>query len=356
MTNSLKITLAQINPIVGDLDYNAALISAAIKRAPDHTDLIVFPEMAICGYPPEDLVLKPSFLDQVKKTIEQICNDHHDDMPWLILPAPWHDIDDIKNAALIIGDGKIQQIIFKYHLPNYGVFDEARIFKNSGFADPINYKGHKIGLMICEDMWFSDVSAHLKEKGATLLISVNASPYEIDKRNQREEHAKARVKECGLPLLCVNQCGGQDELVFDGGSFIMDDQGQIIASAKEFIEDSIDSLWTLNEDSCWQCKAGEIAPRYDETSAIYQALMTGLRDYVLKNNFPGVIIGLSGGIDSALAAAIAADALGANKVHCVMMPSKYTSEHSLNDARDCAEVDVKLYKNPKKQMSCRMAK
>ncbi|MCB9996021.1 MAG: NAD+ synthase [Rhodospirillales bacterium] len=338
MTHKLHITLAQINPIVGDIAFNLDLIRKVRDDAPAYTDLIVFPEMAVCGYPPEDLVLKPVFIERIVEAL-QILAQESGGKPSMIVPAPWRGTDGaIYNAAHLVGDGDIRQTVLKHHLPNYGVFDEARIFKAGPLPAPIDFKGHKLGVMICEDMWYADVAAHLKAAGAELLISVNASPYEVDKNNIRLDHARARVAETGLPLLYVNQCGGQDELVFDGASFVLNEAGTVIVQAEEFVEDIHHTVWEKADGAAhWLCGTDAITPLHGTPESIYQALVIGLRDYVTKNGFPGVIIGLSGGIDSALSASIAVDALGSENVHCVMMPSKFTSQDSLEDAAACAE-------------------
>ena len=218
MTSALRITLAQINPIVGGLDFNARKILKIQREAPANTDLIVLPEMALCGYPPEDLILKPFFMDQVEASIHRIAAESAAHKSALILPAPWRIDGQIYNVAHLIGEGRILATIGKHHLPNYGVFDEQRIFKPAPLPAPIDFRGHKLGLMICEDMWFPDVAAALRNQGASMLIVVNASPYETTKQDTRLAIAQCRVAETRLPLIYVNQCGGQDELVFDGAS------------------------------------------------------------------------------------------------------------------------------------------
>jgi len=332
MAHALHITLAQINPIVGDLTYNLAKIRKVRDEAPAATDLIIFPELAICGYPPEDLILKPSFIDSVNQAVQMLVKESAEKSVHLLLPAPHKEGDKVFNAVHFIGNGKIIATIKKHHLPNYGVFDELRVFEAGPLPEPITFKGNKLGVLICEDMWRPDVATHLRDQGATLLISVNASPYEITKHGQRLDRARARVNETKLPLIYVNQAGGQDELVFDGASFILNENADIIMQAEEFVEDIQHVVWEQTPTGHWLCGSTTITPTHETTEAIYQAVMTGLRDYVTKNGFPGVIIGLSGGIDSALSAAIAVDALGADAVHGVMMPSQYTSRDSIEDA------------------------
>lgn len=337
MTHALHITLAQINPVVGNLDYNLEKIRAVIAKAPAQTDLIVFPELAICGYPPEDLVLKPSFMDEVEKAVRKLARESKNFPAHIVIGAPWRGRGKIYNAVHLIGGGKIVATRRKRHLPNYGVFDEPRLFAAGPMPGPVDLKGHKLGLMICEDTWHADVAAHLKKKGADILISVNASPYEITKHPQRLEKTRARVQETGLPLIYVNQCGGQDELVFDGASFILSQGGNLVLQAEEFIEDIHYTTWEKGSAGQWLCLTDKTIPACNKIESIYRALMTGLRDYVTKNGFPGVLIGLSGGIDSALSAAIAVDALGHDAVHGVMMPSVFTSRESLEDAAALAK-------------------
>ncbi|MFA7457109.1 MAG: NAD+ synthase, partial [Micavibrio sp.] len=226
------------------------------------------------------------------------------------------------NAALFAHGGKILSKTFKHHLPFYGVFDESRIFAQGYFSVPVDFKGKKIGILICEDIWHAEGAAFLKERGADIILSPNASPYDLEKRKMRRDVASARARESGLPLVYVNQIGGQDELVFDGGSFALDADGALVAQAP------------YCETYTGPCDF--IAPEQDENRQVYDVLTLGLKDYVEKNGFPGVLLGMSGGIDSALAATLAADALGAGRVRCVMMPSPYTSEESMEDAKDCA--------------------
>jgi NAD+ synthase len=329
MTPPLNITIAQLNPTVGALGDNFSKIRAVWSDNAD-ADLIVFSEMITTGYPTDDLVLNPYFMNQVERQINDLINESVD-KPALLISTPWRKDNKIFNASFLIHDGDIVHTTYKRHLPNYGVFDEKRIFSQGEMPEPIEFKGTKLGIIICEDMWFSDVAMHLKNQGAQILIVPNGSPYQIDIYEQRHAQASARIEETGLPIIYVNQVGGQDELVFDGGSFVMDATGKIthqLPLFKETTHNIADDIKTevLSQDE-----------------VIYGALTLGLRDYVTKNNFPGVLIGLSGGIDSALSAALAVDALGADKVHCVMMPSPYTSQDSLDDAAECAKLlGVKL--------------
>lgn len=338
MTDALRIALAQINPVVGDIPYNTEKIRKIRDGVARGADLIVFPEMALCGYPPEDLILKPLFLEKIQATLRALAAESRGRTELMIVPAPIRSGGKTYNAAHLIGYGKIITSNLKHHLPNYGVFDEARVFASGPLPTPIEIGTHKVGLMICEDMWHADIAAYLKKMGADLLISVNASPYETDKLQRRKSHAAQRVADTGLPIVYLNMVGGQDELVFDGASFLLDSDGQTLWQAPSFTE----SCYTLSlEKKAGQgwTLAGSHSVAQDPTqeeSAIYEALCLGLRDYVEKNGFPGVLLGLSGGIDSALVAAIAADALGPERVRAVMMPSAWTSPESLRDAQSVA--------------------
>ncbi len=337
MSDNLHITLAQINPVVGALAPNAAAIRATLEALPAQTRLAVFPELAICGYPPEDLVLKPSFLDAVDAEVANLaaaCADR----PAFLLPAPWRRDGQVYNACHLIEGGRVRATVLKHHLPNYGVFDERRVFAPGPLPEPIAFRNHRLGVMICEDMWFPDVAAHLKSRGADMLIVPNASPFELGKPETRLTVARARAAETGLPLLYVNQCGGQDELVFDGGSFALNETGQMLLQGEFFAEGLYSTTWERNTGGAWLGDAGIRHEAGPEPEMAYRAAMTGLRDYVIKNSFPGVLIGMSGGIDSALSAALAVDALGAESVHCVMMPSRFTSRESLEDAEACTRA------------------
>jgi NAD+ synthase len=333
MALPLYISIAQLNPTVGDLDGNLHHARKALEKCPAHTDLVIFPELFVCGYPPEDLVLKPSFLDAVEKAIEgfakEITTTH------ILMPCPWRQDGKTYNAVHLIGDGKILHTRFKHHLPNYGVFDEVRVFSPGPLPDPIPFGAHHLGVMICEDAWFSNVAAHLKKKGADFLIVPNASPFEIGKHERRLEICRERITETGLPLIYLNQIGGQDELVFDGASFALNEDGECVMQMPDFSEDIVEMIWDKSPTGNWLCKTEELHHLREGPEQIYQALLLGLRDYVSKNGFSGVLLGMSGGIDSAISAALAVDALGPDSVHCVMMPSVYTSQDSINDAAEC---------------------
>ncbi|MFC7331884.1 NAD+ synthase [Rhodocista pekingensis] len=338
MTDSLTIALAQINPTVGALRANLDRIrTARAEAAARGADLVVLSELVVSGYPPEDLVLKPFFLDAVQEAVEELAADTGDDGPGLLLGAPWREAGRTHNAALLLDGGRVAAVRFKHDLPNYGPFDEKRVFDPGPLPGPVSFRGVRLGIVICEDMWTPDVAETLAETGAEILIVPNGSPFETDKADRRLSLAVARVTETGLPLAYVNQVGGQDELVFDGGSFVLNADRGLAAQLPSFEEHVAITHWTRG-DGGWTCTSTEMTAPAEGLEAIYRAMVLGLRDYVRKNRFPGVILGLSGGIDSALSAAVAVDALGADRVHCVMMPSPYTSRESLEDAAECAEL------------------
>lgn len=338
MTDSLKITLAQLNPVVGDMEGNVAKVRAARAEAADHgADLVVGTELCITGYPPEDLILKNAFVRAAMAAVESLAADTADGGPGLIVGTPWLDEHGRRfNAAAVLDEGKVQTLRFKWDLPNYGVFDEKRVFAAGDLPGPVNFRGVRLGLAVCEDMWTPDVCETLMESGAEILVVINGSPYERDKVDVRMNHAVARVTETELPLVYVNQVGGQDELVFDGGSFVLNADRRMAAAGRQFTEDLMPTEWARG-DAGWSCVAGEVHDWIEGKERIYQAMVLGLRDYVNKNGFPGVVLGLSGGIDSGITAVVAVDALGADRVHCVMMPSPYTSDDSLEDARALIE-------------------
>jgi NAD+ synthase len=335
MTDRLSIALVQINPTVGAVAANVERIRAArAEAAARGADLVVCSELVVSGYPPEDLVLKPFFLDHVDKAVKELAAMTGDGGPALLIGAPWRAGGRVWNAAALLDEGAVTAVRFKHELPNYGVFDEKRVFAAGPLPDPIPFRGVRLGVMICEDMWRPDVTGSLAQRGADLLIVLNGSPFESDKLNTRVTIARERVAEAGLPLLYVNQVCGQDELVFDGGSFALGANGEVRAQAPLFEECLALTGWGRTEKGAWECRSGDIADPPGAMEALYRALMLGLHDYVDKNRFPGVILGMSGGIDSALSAAVAVDALGPDRVHAVMLPSPYTSRDSLEDAAE----------------------
>jgi len=336
MTDRLKIALAQMNQRVGDLDGNARAMLEMRARAKD-ADLLVCPELQLVGYPPEDLVLKPEFVRRVHECTDDLVAATIEPGPALLIGTITNIGGQNFNTMLLADGGKVVGRTFKHELPNYGTFDEKRIFTPGPLPEPIVWRGIKLGVPVCEDMWLEPVCAHLAELGAELFIVPHGSPYELDKNQTRERLARARTTSTGLPLVFLNRVGGQDELAFDGSSFIMHPDGEIVVQMADWDEDFLLTEWERRADG-WRCETRSEHELDSFPADVYRAMMVALRDYVERNGFPGVILGLSGGIDSALSAAIAVDALGPSKVWGVMLPSKYTSEESLDDARECARL------------------
>ena len=337
MTDTLAIALAQINPTVGDVKGNIERACQARREAAAQgADLVVCGELATAGYPPEDLVLKKAFQKRLEESVLGLAAETADGGPGILIGAPWRRGGALFNAALLLDGGAISATAFKVELPNYGVFDERRVFTAGPRPQPMIFRGVALGVMVCEDMWFPETTRHLKEAGARILIVINGSPFEIDKTGTRQDLAQARIRESGLPLAYVNLIGGQDELIFDGASFVLGADGASRVQARSWETQVVLTQWRRDGDD-WACDAAPVtehnlAPPAEKSESVYRALVMGLRDYVTKNSFPGVLIGLSGGIDSALTAAVAVDALGAKRVLCVLMPSPYTSTDSLQDA------------------------
>ncbi|KJS38817.1 MAG: NAD synthetase [Rhodospirillaceae bacterium BRH_c57] len=339
MAESFILSLAQLNPVVGDVTGNAAKVRAArAEAAAAGAAVVVTPELVLSGYPPEDLVYRASFLARCADAVAELAAETADGGPAIVLGTPWRVGDSTHNAVLVLAEGRIKGTILKHHLPNYGVFDEARVFTPGRIPGPVEVGGVRLGVMVCEDMWFPDVAETLAETGAEILVVANGSPFEVRKADQRMAHAVGRVQETGLPLVYVNQVGGQDELVFDGASFVLDSAFQLCHAAPTWRPCVTYTTWERGADGVLRCQPAAIAAPEDACESVYQAMVLGLKDYVTKNGFPGVLLGLSGGIDSALSAAVAVDALGADKVHCVMMPSPYTSRESLEDAAEVARL------------------
>src|SRR3984893_4739133 len=333
----LAIAIAQIDPTVGDIAHNVRkLREAHAEAARQGADLVVATELGISGYQPEDLVLKPAFVRACEAAVHDLAGVPRGG-PGMIVGSPWSENGKAYTAALLLEGGGMASVRFKHELPNYGVFDEKRVFAAGPAPGPIAFRGVRLGVMVCEDMWFPDVSETLQESGAELLIVINGSPFESDKRDQRLSLAVGRIKETGLPLLYVNQVCGQDEVVFDGASFALDADCRLKAQAPDWREVVLLTEWR-RDGARWTVEPGSTTAPSEGLDAIYHALVLGLRDYVEKNRFPGVVLGLSGGIDSALTAAVAVDALGASRVHAVMMPSPYTSRESLEDAEAVAKL------------------
>ena len=345
MTNSrpdaastLRIAVAQLNPVLGDIEGNLALARRTLRTAAGQgADLLVFPELFISGYPPEDLVLKHAFTEACQAAVEALAADTSADGPAVLIGTPWREGDKVYNAVACLDDGAVVARRYKVALPNYGVFDEMRVFASGPMPGPISVRGVRIGVPICEDIWVEDVVECLAETGAELLIVPNGSPYDQMKVDTRMQVAVSRVVETGLPLIYVNQLGGQDELIFDGASFGLNADRTLGFQLAQFAEAVTTVAWQREGDE-WRCTDGPIHALPDLDEANWRACVFGLKDYVNKNGFPGVVLGLSGGIDSAICAAMAVDALGADRVHAIMLPYRYTSAESIADAAEVAEL------------------
>jgi NAD+ synthase len=336
MTDRLTIALAQTGQRVGDLAGNAAAMLDWRGRAKG-ADLVMFPELQLTGYPPEDLVLKPEFVRQAMEHAERLTDATADGGPAMLFGSVHAEGGNVFNAAILADGGKVVARRFKHELPNYGTFDEKRVFAPGPLPEPVEWRGVRLGLPVCEDIWLEAVCAHLQDKGAEILLSPNGSPFELDKDDRRLALVRNRVVETGLPLAYLNRVGGQDELVFDGSSFVVNDDGEIAVQMPDWDE----ALWTtewVRGANGWHCATGRKSRLSAYPEDIYRAMMVALRDYVTTNGFPGVLLGLSGGIDSALSAAVAVDALGPERVWGVMMPSKYTTDESLEDAAENARM------------------
>ena len=335
---TLTIVLSQMTQAVGDLAANADAMRSVRARHRD-ADLILYPELQLIGYPPEDLVLKPALAERAATLLAELAADTADGGPAMLVGSVERDADgSLYNIVALLDGGRVVAVRRKHELPNYGTFDEKRVFAPGPLPDIVEWRGVKLGLPICEDGWLPAVCRHLAAQGAELLISVNGSPYEIDKDERRLSQVFARrVAETGLPLIFLNRIGGQDELVFDGCSFVLNGDGGAAHRLTDWEAEERVTRWT-KDAAGWRCDAGAIAEWEAHPADIYSAMILSLRDYVERNRFPGVVLGLSGGIDSAICAAIAADALGPDKVWCVMLPSRFTSHESLADAEGCAKM------------------
>jgi NAD+ synthase len=342
-TDRLAIAVAQLNPIVGDVAGNLERARSARRQAArDGADIIAFSELFIAGYPPEDLVLKPAFQSACRTAVEALACETSDGGPAVLVGTPWLGDGKLYNAYALLAHGRIEAVQYKVNLPNYGVFDEKRVFASGPLPGPISYRGVRLGLAVCEDTWtdwgdYEDVVECLTETGAELLIVPNGSPYWRGKGEVRLNVSVQCVAQARLPLIYVNQIGGQDELVFDGASFGLNADCSIAFQLPAFRE-TVLTTHCSRTDGGWRCAQGPIARAEEPDQADYSACMLGLRDYVDKNLFKGVVIGLSGGIDSALCAAMVVDALGSDRVHCLMLPYRYTSQDSIDAAAAIAKA------------------
>ena len=337
MVDTLKITLAQTRQVVGDIVGNAERMLDARSRA-SSSDLIVFPELNLIGYPPEDLILQPALIERAAAQLDSLAQATASAGPAMLVGSAFVRDGELHNGVALLDGGEVAAVRFKHKLPNYGTFDEMRLFEPGPLPEPIIVKGTMIGVPICEDIWHPEVCSHLADFGAELFVCINGSPYEINKDTLRiESVAKRRAMDTGLPMAYLNRVGGQDELVFDGASFVVNGDGNLAVQMRDWEEQTVETSWTRTAQG-WRCDRGELHRLAVPPEEVWCAMVMGLRDYVNANGFPGVLLGMSGGIDSAACAAIAVDALGADRVWCVMLPSRYTSQASLDDAKACAEM------------------
>ncbi len=338
--DTIRIAVAQLNPTVGDIAGNLAMARAArADAARQHADIVLFTELFISGYPPEDLILKPAFLKACERAVEEFAAETADGGPGVVIGTPLRRESGTHNSVVVADGGKIIAERYKVDLPNYGEFDEKRVFQaGPDLPGPVNFRGVRLGIPVCEDIWGDlGVCETLAESGAEILLVPNGSPYYRGKMDARQQIVLRQVIETGLPLVYANQLGGQDELVFDGASFASQADKSLAFQMSQF-EEAVDvSTWKRGPEG-WVCSQGPMVTIPENGEADYRACMLGLRDYVNKNGFKNVVLGLSGGIDSAICAALAVDALGEERVHAVMLPYRYTSGESLKDAEGCARA------------------
>jgi NAD+ synthase len=334
--SALAIALAQLNPTVGDVAGNLAKARwARVLAAGRGADIVMFPEMYLSAYPAEDLILKPAFQQACRAAMEALANDTADGAPAVLIGLPYAAQGKLYNTYAYLAEGKVESLRFKVNLPNYGVFDEKRWFTPGPKPEPIMFRGIEFGIPICEDIWGEGLLSCFSDTRASLLLVPNGSPYWRDKVEERIGLVRRRVRETAMPLVYLNQVGGQDELVFDGASFALDERGELAATLPAF-EEAVEVLRYRRGSRGWSLVDGPNAAPQIGDKADYSACVLGLRDYVQKNAFPGVVIGLSGGVDSALCTVMAVDALGSERVHCLMLPYRFTSKESLADAAGCA--------------------
>jgi NAD+ synthase len=337
VTDRLRIALAQLNPTVGAIAQNLALAKQTLADAVGQgADILLFSELFLTGYFPDDLLFKPRFIADAMAAAEDFARATAGTNVTAIMPTIWREDGKLFNTAVVCEGGTIIARRYKRELPNDDIFYEKRYFERAELQEPVTIKGVSIGIPICEDIWHPDVCAHLVDQGARILLCPNGSPYWRNKQATRYRLVSDRVAEDNVPLLYLNQVGGQDELVYDGASFGIEPGGRLVVQAKSFEPEILMSNWARTEDG-WRCTDPHVAPLSSVDEAPWRACVLGLRDYVKKNGFKSVVLGLSGGIDSAIVAAMAVDAIGAENVHCLMLPYRYTSPESLADAKDCAE-------------------
>ncbi|WP_086003617.1 NAD+ synthase [Pseudovibrio sp. FO-BEG1] len=337
--DQFRLAVVQANPCVGDISGNAEKVRHHRKLAAEQgADLVLYSELFLAGYPLEDLVLKPSFVAACKRELEALAKETADGGPGLLVGLPWAEGEKLYNAVALLDNGKVEGLRYKVDLPNYGVFDEKRVFDAGPNPGPISFRGVRLGVPICEDTWTDEVCECLEETGAEILLVPNASPYNREKTEERMQLMISRVVETGLPFVYCNQVGGQDELVFDGASFALNHDRSLAMQLGQFTEETGYLNFKKDADENWLIEPARVVPMPDTQEADWLACVLGLKDYVNKNGFPGVVLGLSGGIDSAICAAMAVDALGADRVHCIMLPYRYTSEESIKDAKACADA------------------
>ena len=335
MADVLTIAMAQLNPVVGDPRGNAdRLLDAWRAASADGADIVVASEMYLSGYPPEDLVVRRAFQDSIAEQVGRVVEATAGGGADVVVGAPWIVDGGLCNAALAVGGGRLIAAYRKQELPNYGVFDEKRVFTPGPPSGPVHLKGARLGLLVCEDGWVPGPAAALSAAGADILVVLNGSPFDVAKIADRERAASARTAETGLPLLYVNQVGGQDELVFDGTSFAVSAAGELVARASSWRIETV-PIHLHRESGAWRASQAQVRPVAGEVEMTYSALVLGLRDYAAKNGFERIVLGVSGGIDSSVSAVVAADAIGAENVRCVLLPSDYTSAASVADAVEC---------------------
>ncbi len=332
MGHVLRIALAQIDVLVGDIDGNARRVVEQAREARDRLGaaLVLFPELTLTGYPPEDLLLRPGLYPRVERALEAVCREAEGID--VVLGYPHQTPDGVYNAAALIRGGRVAARYFKQSLPNYSVFDEKRYFREGGEPCVVDVGGVPTGLTICEDVWVDGPVRQAAAAGARLVLNLNASPYHVGKETEREAVVGRQARENGVSLVYVNLVGGQDELVFDGASFAVDAEGTVVFRAPAFEEGLYLVELEVTAESQPRLRQGPLAPALSAEESVYRALTTGIRDYVEKNGFRGVVVGLSGGVDSALTVALAADAIGPERVEAVLMPSRYTAPMSVEDA------------------------